>query len=209
MLLSVPDETAPLRVRLAEQERELAALREAASDAAETAAARLRAARQDAAALRRALDETMQALAARPEADEAAQPEVQEAASVPLPALAPPSAPQQHSLRRAAALPIWRLIRPIARPLLWRTRNFLMAGAVHELAELRATQQRMQRAMPGAAREAAEEARPGLALTAALPRRAAHDVPGHGLGLGDTAAERWLLTVALDGAQARDSLEGA
>lgn len=218
MLLSGPDEITHLRIRLAEQEREMAALREAASDAAEAAAARLRAARQDTAALQRALDEAQAGIArpaeAEPDWPAAAPLEVQEAHSVPLPAVALQPAPRR-GLGRAAVRPIWRLIRPIARPVLWRARSFLMADTVRELTGLRDSYQQMQQSMDDAVREAAaEETRPvpvpaPMPVAAWAPHRAAYDVPGHGLGLGDTAAERWLLTVALEGAQMGDSLEGA
>jgi hypothetical protein len=126
------------------------------------------------------------------------------------PPLAAPSAPSPHwaprrMLRRAAAVSIWRLLRPIARPLLWRARTFFMADALRELAELGGAQQAMLEAML----EAQVERRSGDTASPAAPCRVGHGAPGEGLGLGDTAAERWLLTVALESAQARQSLESA
>ncbi|MBV9747310.1 MAG: hypothetical protein JO157_00700 [Acetobacteraceae bacterium] len=194
-----------LRSRLAERERELAAVREAAADAAEAAAWRLEAAHQEAAALRCALDEagTLGA-AVEPEPEQVAEiaAAITVAATTPLPP-APPlpiAPPRRRSLRRVMALPVWRFVRPVARPALWRARSFLAADTLRELAALRAAQDAMQEATRDAIRGAVQEALSRIAP----PSNACAEPPcpalgpSHGLGLGDTAAERWLLTVVLE-----------
>lgn len=192
-LSSLDDDTALLRVRLAERERELSALREAATDAAEAAAGRLRAAREEAVALRTALEEALVPTPAESLVEAPA--EVPVAEVVPLATI--PAAPVHRSLRRTLALPLWRLVRPVARPVLWRARTFFMADAVRELAVLRASQEAMQQAV----REAVQEALGCAASPPACTGETLRGGPSHGLGLGDTAAERWLLTVALESSQ--------
>ncbi len=166
-LSQLDDDLILLRGRLAQRERELAALREAAADAAEAAAWRLEAAQQEAAALRSALDEA-RALASDEAEPAAVGPlETVAAAAVPLspaPSLAvsqfPAAIPgtQRRSLRRVMALPVWRLVRPVARPALWRVRSFFAADTLRELAALRAAQGAMQEAARDAVREALQEA---------------------------------------------------
>jgi hypothetical protein len=144
-----------------------------------------------------------------------------------LPRAMPATLPRR-SLRRVVALPVWRLFRPVARPMLWRVRSFLTADAVRELAALRAAHETLQGAARDTVRElaalrAAHEAQHEAtrdAVRAALqeavsraapppmacveaPCRTSRDGPSHGLGLGDTAAERWLLTVALEATAAQ------
>jgi len=200
MLLSDSDEAALLRIQLAEQAREMAELREAGSDAAEAAALRLRAARQEVAALRRALDEA-QARAAAPAAREVVldPPQAVSMAAKPVSIQVPPATSPRRAVRDGVAHPIWRLVRPVVRPLLWRARAFFTADALSGLAELRAAQEALQQAMRDASAAALDERSPVPPVpAAAAPRRAYNAPPGEGLGLGDTAAERWLLTLALE-----------
>ena len=216
---------------LAERERELEALRERAADDAETAAQRLLAARREIAALRRALDEAREAARAglpavpaaeaeiadaRPQAADAC--EVEPVQPVQAPPQAPSGAPERHErlrrpLRRAVALPIWRLVRPFARPLIWRARTFLTAETTREIAAVRASQDALgaaqdtiheatRAAIENAARKVVEEALDRVAPPPPAPPPSPPKVvnygPSHGIGLGDTAAERWLLTAALE-----------
>lgn len=202
-LSQLDDDLILLRSRLAERERELAAVREAAADAAEAAAWRLEAARQEAAALRCALEEAHALASDEPESEPVAEilAEVTTAATMPSPAPSLPiAAPRRRSLRRVMALPVWRLVRPVARPALWRVRNFFAADTLRELAALRAAQDAMQEAARDAVRDAVQEALGRIALPPAAGAEAPCQAsgPSHGLGLGDTAAERWLLTVALE-----------
>ena len=213
-LSQLDDDFILLRGRLAERERDLAAVREAAADAAEAAARRLSAAQQEAVALRRALDEARALAIAEPEPEvemltemvvaEAVTPSTPPLSVSPLPETMTATS-RRRSLRRVMALPVWRLIRPVARPLLWRARSFLTADAVRELAALRAAHEAMQEASRGAVRDAVQEAlsgtaSPSMAYAEEAPQRAPRrgSGPSYGLGLGDTAAERWLLTVALE-----------
>ncbi len=214
-LSQLDDDLIRLRGRLAERERELAAVREAAADAAEAASWRLEAAQQEAAALRGALDEARALANDEPEPAAEGPAEIVAVKAVPLPsapsrpvsplpAVAP--GPRRRSLRRVVVLPVWRLVRPVARPVLWRARSFLTADALRELTTLRAAQDAMQEVTRETVREAVQEA----LSRAALPSKGRADDapcrasgPSHGLGLGDTAAERWLLTVALEATAAQ------
>ena len=206
---------------LAERERELEALRERAADDAETAARRLLAAQREIAALHRALDEAREVGRAEPQAVPAAETADARPQAVDLLKVQPMQAPPQtserrhrrRSLRRAVALPIWLLVRPFARPLVWRARTFLMAETVQEITAVRVAQDAMRAAqdtihevtrsaIEDAARKIVEEALdrvapPPPAPSPAPPRVVSHG-PSYGLGLGDTAAERWLLTAALE-----------
>ena len=209
-LSQLDDDLIFLRGRIADRERELAAVHEAAADAAEAAAWRLQAAQREAAALRRALDEAHALANAAPEAateELAAVMVVDAAPPPPAPSFPAPSLPvavrgrSRRSLRRVVALPVWRLVRPVARPMLWRARSFLAADALRELATLRAAQEAMQEATRDAVREAVQEALSAAALPSRRDMEEAPcriSSPSHGLGLGDTAAERWLVTVALE-----------
>ena len=216
-LSQLDDDVFLLRRRLSERERELATVREAATDAAEAAALRIRAAQQEAAALRCALDEALALTITEPESigemltemvvANAAPPSPSPAVSVPASSapvvlVGAPATASRRSLRRVVALPVWRLIRPVARPMLWRARSFLAADSVREMAALRAAHEAMQDASREAIRDAVQDALsraiqpPGTARVEEATRRPAG--PSHGLGFGDTAAERWLLTAALD-----------
>ncbi|HTU55357.1 MAG TPA: hypothetical protein VMF62_15440 [Acetobacteraceae bacterium] len=63
------------------------------------------------------------------------------AAAVPLPA------PQPSRLSRRALRALWRLVRPIARPIAWRTRSFLFEPTRQALADLQAAETRLAEAV--------------------------------------------------------------
>ncbi len=162
----------------------MAELREAASDAAEAAAVRLRTARQEAAVLRRALDEGQARAAPGVREVVLDSPQaVTTAAARTIPIQPPPAASPRRSLRAAVAHPIWRLVRPVVRPVLWRARAFFTADALRGLAELRTAQEALQQAVRDAATAALDERSvTPPAPAAAAPRRAYNAPPGAGTG---------------------------
>lgn len=187
-ILSPEDELIRLRARLAERERELAGVREMAHDTEAAAASRLRAAKAEIAALQQALADALapDAFDVTERMDAAAESAV--AAPDPVPMRTVPRRPWS----RAALLPAWRAMRPVARPALWRLRSFFTAEAMRELAALRAQQDQARELLERAMQS--RTAPPPVAPTPASQ-------PTYGAGLGDTPAERWLLTLVLEGGQ--------
>ena len=172
------------RARLADARAELAHLREQAADAAERAATRLAAATREINRLKQALAEATAPPAFLPDPEPPTPeplPPVADLAPAPIPL------PPVRNWRRTAALPAWRLIRPIARPLLWRTRTFMNADAVRDIAALREAHNSLVAALD----------HPVPQAVASPPPPPPPPIPSPGLAMGDTAAERWLLTSLL------------
>lgn len=184
--LSPEDEVIRLRARLAERERDLTAVREMAHAAEAAMMSRLHAAKAEIASLQQALADAL-APAAFGEAETGDL--AAESPAPPEPAPVRLAVPRR-SWPRAALLPAWRAMRPVARPALWRLRTFFTAEAMRELAALRAqhdqTRELLERAVEGRAAPASPA--PGSPAQ-------------YGLGFGDTPAERWLLTLVIEGGQ--------
>ncbi len=89
---------------------------------------------------------------------------------------APSPLPAQGGLGRRMAFAVYRLVRPIVRPLAWRMRSFMLAPVLLELAELRGPTQGRPATLSGGSTPAAmdpalSQAVERLLLTLALEDR--------------------------------------
>jgi hypothetical protein len=111
---------------------------------------------------------------------------------------APVPAPPPTRLSRRALGALWRLVRPIARPLAWRTRGFLFEPTRQALADLQATEARLAEAVEALARTLSASG-PVAERVAGLAERIA--------GIAGTI-DAALLTVALSPSPACDPPAG-
>ncbi len=88
----------------------------------------------------------------------------------------------------------WRLARPVLHPTLWRLRSFFTASTERELVALRDAQDALRDAQNAFL---ARLDRPTIDLPP--PPRPPLPAPSPGLAMGDTPAERWLVTLLLLG----------
>lgn len=110
--------------------------------------------------------------------------------------ISPPAKPSLRSIGKRLLKPLWRLVRPVVRPLLWRGRTFLLGPATQELADLRAQQQLLA--------EAIERLNHGSIATGGAP--ASTDARPAGISRELEAA---LLTVALAHAPPKQDDQGS